>query len=222
MDAEVTVVEETLKAMKPSSLSGPLLDRLAGAMEQACAGEEQTADNIIHPTLNGELAALEETLRELVPHGMPENMIGRLDNAMARWHEKVPVEEKVVPLMPAAEEPRRASFRPGLRAVASVALMGVGAAFLTTHDPEGSALTKKRIPVSVGADPTPVVFTPGDARSLVVATNDHGVVWTENGLPVRCLEREVKKEVSFTSERGEKLTIARPVRELMFTVEKLD
>jgi len=57
---------------------------------------------------------------------------------------------------------------------------------------------------------------------LVLATNDHGVVWTENGLPVRCLEREVKKEVSFTGERGEQLTIARPVREVMFMVEKLD
>lgn len=223
MDANETVVEETLKAMQPSPLSGRLLDRLAGAMDEAGSRvEDRPSDRILHPTLNGELADLEETLRELLPHGMPENMIGRLDEAMSRWHEKVPVEEKVVPLIQVTERSSKVSFRPRWRAVAAVALMGVGAAFLTSQNPADPSLTKKRIPVSVEADSTPVVFTPDDARSLVLATNDHGVVWTENGLPVRCLEREVKKEVSFTGERGEQLTIARPVREVMFMVEKLD
>ncbi len=223
MDANETVVEETLKSMQPSPLSGPLLDRLAGAMDEVGRRvEDRPSEPILHPTLNGELAALEETLRELLPHGMPENMIGRLDDAMSRWHEKVPVEEKVVPLTPVAGRSPRGGFRPGWRAVAAVALMGVGAAFVTLQDPADPSLVKKRIPVSVENEPTPVVFTPDDARSLVLATNDHGVVWTENGLPVRCLEREVKKELSFTGERGEQLTIARPVREVMFMVEKLD
>ena len=223
MDANETVVEETLKSMQPSPLSGPLLDRLAGAMDEVGSRvKDRPSEPILHPTLNGELAALEETLRELLPHGMPENMIGRLDDAMSRWHEKVPVEEKVVPLSPLAGRSPSGSFRPGWRAVAAVALMGVGAAFVTLQDPADPSLVKKRIPVSVETEPTPVVFTPDDARSMVLATNDHGVVWTENGLPVRCLEREVKKELSFTGERGEQLTIARPVREVMFMVEKLD
>ena len=48
--------------------------------------------------MDAELNKLEEELKKLSPLGMPDDMISRLDNAMARWHEQVPVEEKIVPL----------------------------------------------------------------------------------------------------------------------------
>lgn len=213
-------VEEALKEMTPSGLSGGVLDRLCLAMEEVAIAPDSQEDVLSLP-VDHELAALEESLGRLVPHGMPENMIGRLDQAMARWHEKVPVEEKVIPLnrVPGSD---RGSTRPGLRAVAAVALMGASAAFLTTEVGQSENMTSQRIPVVNEAVTAPVVFTPGDARESVVSANDHGVLWTEDGLPVRCLEVESRNEVYFLNERGEKLIFTQPKREIMLTPVKFD
>ena len=221
MDKEANTIEETLKGMKPSSLSDPLLDRLTLAMDTAGKAEGGSGKKVVYATLDNELAEIEATLRELVPHGMPENMIGRLDDAMSRWHEKVPVEEKVVPMIPRTEKPTR-SLRPGWRSAAAVALMGAGAAFLGSGDsPSASKTASRKVPVNPVAS-QPAVFTPGEARSSVVSANDHGVLWAGEDLPVRCFEVEVNKEVSFVNERGERLTISQPQREWMFTPVKVD
>lgn len=217
----MTAIEETLKGLKPAPLSNDLLDRFAGAMDQVGSEKREGGDTIIHATLNGELLALEESLRDLVPHGMPENMIGRLDEAMSRWHEKVPLEEKVIQMIP-KEPVAKKSLRPEWRSVAAVALLGVGAAFLTSQDLASPPTTVKRVPVVNAGHTSPVVFTPGEARSSVVSANDRGVVWTKDGLPVRCLEVEVRNEVSFNGERGEKLTFEQPKRQVMFAPVKLD
>ena len=221
MEAEVNVVKETLKDLKPLPLSGTLLDRLAGAMEQVGAEEKSEEETIIHATLNQELLALEERLKDFVPHGMPENMIGRLDEAMSRWHEIVPLEEKIVPMIP-RETVAKKSYRPEWRSVAAVALLGVGAAFLISQDQGTPSSPSARVPVGNAGRTTPVVFIPGEASSSVVSASDHGVIWTKDGLPVRCLEVEVKNQVYFTNERGEKLILEQPKREVMFTPVELD
>jgi len=218
MDANFTEIEEELKRMVPANLPDDMVSRCTDAMD----GVRAKDSTIIHSNFEGDLAALEESLREFVPCGMPADMISRLDAAMSRWHEKVPVEEKVVPMVAEAESRPRRSGLPGLRSVAAVALVGVGAAWLTTADPAESPSVARRIPIADAANTAPVVFTPGDARASVVSTNDHGVIWTEGGLPVRCLEVEVRNEVFFTNRRGEKLIIAQPKREVMFTPVKLD
>jgi hypothetical protein len=224
METEMTAIEETLKSMKPVALSESTLDRMEGAMNQALDECHDEDLKIVPAPLTEELALLEESLRDLVPHGMPENMIGRLDEAMSKWHERVPLEEKVVPLKPVAAQAATSS-RPGLRAVAAVALLGVGAAFLTTGESTNPTTVSQKIPVfspGSGGNTTPVVFNPGDSRSSVVSTNDRGVVWTKEGVPVRCLEVEVQDEVHFVNNRGEELIISRPKREMMFTPLKLD
>ena len=72
--------------------------------------------------MDAELNKLEEELKKLSPLGMPDDMISRLDSAMARWHEHVPVEEKIVPLN---QEPAAATGNwLGWRSVAAVAVMG--------------------------------------------------------------------------------------------------
>lgn len=217
MDAELAAIEEDLKGMAPAMLSEGLVHRLAGAMDEAAA----EGAKVVSAGLQGDLADLEASLRSFVPRGMPENMISRLDEAMSRWHEKVPLEEKVVPLISSTGEERR-FYRPGFPAVAAVALMGVGAALLMPGDLDEAPMVSRRIPVINPANPAPVVFTPGDARSSVVSSNDRGVIWTEGGIPVRCFELEVNNEVFFTNERGEQLIIVQPKREVMFTPIKLD
>ncbi|MDA7497641.1 hypothetical protein N8465_01080 [Akkermansiaceae bacterium] len=96
MDMDSSTLESELKKLVPTPLQDSLLDQLDDAM--AAAGNEVSPSNekIIVTALDTDLSDLEESLRRLVPYGVPENLISRLDDAMARWHEEVPVDEKIV------------------------------------------------------------------------------------------------------------------------------
>ena len=136
--------------------------------------------------MDAELNKLEEELKKLSPLGMPDDMISRLDNAMARWHEQVPVEEKIVPLNQEPEEEKRNNWL-GWRSVAAVAVMGAGLAFVSngtslTEDPPvvNSASNNSN---SYGGIAT-TAFTPSDARARVTSHNNVGVIWTQSGQPI--------------------------------------
>jgi hypothetical protein len=216
-------LEHKLKELAPASVPEAMLDRFARAMDESRAEVRAARTKVVEVPLDRELTSLEETLGKLVPHGMPENMISRLDDAMSRWHEKVPLEEKVVSLNARAGAERR-SLRPGWRAVAAMAVLGIGTAFLTEGNAGFGRVSDHRIPVHHKGEATPVVFTsaPGEARVSVLSTNDHGVMWTEEGLPVRCVEVESENEIRFENRKGEKIIIARPKKEITFTPVKFD
>ena len=220
MESHTTLLETELSHLTPMPLSSSLLDRLDGAMISAAAGISDSGDNIIETSAHNELSSLEESLRVLVPYGVPENMISRLDEAMSRWHEEVPVDEKIVSINQAPSE-KRAHWI-GLRSVATVALLGAGVAFMPQDFFNRPPATTQRIPVLTAGNTSPAVFTPNNARASVVSASDHGVVWTKNGQPLRCLEVHVNNELQFVNERGEKLILKQPKTEVRFTPEKLD
>ena len=200
-----------------------MLDRLATVMERETAGVVSDQDKVVEAPLGHDLSALEKTLGSLVPHGMPEDIISRLDGAMARWHEKVPLEEKVVPLSPAKAAP--SSFpRPGWRMVAAVALAGVVAAVLTTENSGDAGAIAEKIPVRSDGNAARVVFKPApeDTRSEVLSANDHGVFWTKDGIAFRFVEVESQAEVHFRNEMGQKIVIARPKKEIQILPVKFD
>jgi len=220
MDMDSITLENELKKLYPAPMSESLLDRLDGAMASAVEGISRREEKIIVASSDGELSALEESLRGLVPYGVPADMISRLDDAMARWHEEVPVEEKIVAIHPEVVD-RRSSWL-GIRSVAAVAVLGAGAAILSSNPFSQSEPVAERIPDLSNGNTAPVVFTPEDARASVVSAKDHGVVWTKGGQPLRCLEVHVNNELQFVNERGEKLIIEQPKREVTFTPVKFD
>ena len=213
-------IEEQLKKLAPAPLSSSLLERLDQAMVDGASEAEARDEKIIAVSSDAELASLEERLSGLVPYGVPKDMIARLDNAMSRWHEEVPEKEKVVELHPTVAPKRSSSL--GLRSVAAVGLLGACAAFLTSGDPSAPTTAEQRIPVLSNGYAAPAVFTPNDAGSSVVVANDHGIVWTEGGSPVRCLEVQVNDKIQFVNGHGEKLTLEKPKREVRFTTVKFD
>jgi hypothetical protein len=220
MDMDSITLENELKKLVPASLQDSLLDQLDGAMAAAVAEVTPSDEKIIVASLDTELSALEESLRGLVPYGVPKDLISRLDDAMARWHEEVPVDEKIVAINPDVK--RRSSSRYGIRSVAAVAILGAGAAILSSNLFSEPDRVTERIPDLTNGHATPVVFIPKDARASVVSAKDHGVVWTKGGQPLRCLEVHVNNELQFVNERGEKLIIEQPKREVTFTPVKFD
>lgn len=220
MEIDSITLEEELRRLSPASLPDSLLDRLDDAMATASTGTAQPEEKIIVASSDSELSTLEESLRGLVPYGVPEDMISRLDEAMARWHEEVPVEEKIVAINPEVEGRRSAWL--GVRSVAAVAVLGAGAAILSSNPFSQPEPVAERIPDLTNGHTAPVFFTPKDARASVVSAKDHGVIWTKDGQPLRCLEVHVNNELQFVNERGEKLIIEQPKREVTFTPVKFD
>ena len=111
-------LENELKKLVPASLHGSLLDQLDSAMVAAVTEMSLSDEKIIVASSDTELSDLEECLRRLVPYGVPENLISRLDDAMARWHEEVPIDEKIVEINPDVK--RSSSSWYGIRSVAAV------------------------------------------------------------------------------------------------------
>ena len=220
MDMDSSTLESELKKLVPTPLQDSLLDQLDDAMAAAGNVVSPSNEKIIVTALDTDLSDLEESLRRLVPYGVPENLISRLDDAMARWHEEVPIDEKIVEINGGAKK-ERSSFS-GIRSVAAVAILGAVAAIFSSNlftEPDRVA---ERIPDLTNGLATPVVFIPKDARASVVSAKDHGVVWTKGGQPLRCLEVHVNNKLQFVNERGEKLIIEQPKREVTFTPVKFD
>jgi hypothetical protein len=139
---------------------------------------------------------------------------------MSRWHEEVPVDEKIVEISRGVKR-GKSSFS-GIRSVAAVAILGAVVAIFSSnifYEPDRVA---ERIPDLTNGLTTPVVFIPKNARASVVSAKDHGVVWTKGGQPLRCLEVHVNNKLQFVNERGEKLIIEQPKREVTFTPVKFD
>jgi hypothetical protein len=220
MESHSTLLESELSHLTPTPISSSLLDRLDGAMKAAAAEVSNSDDKIIEALAHGELSSLEESLRDLVPYGVPENMISRLDEAMSRWHEEVPLDEKIVSIKQDPSE-KRAHWI-GLRSVATVALLGAGVAFMPQDFFNKPAAMTQRIPVLPAGNTSLAVFTPNTARASVVSASDHGVVWTKSGQPLRCLEVQVNNEFQFVNEKGEMLTLKQPKTEVRFTPVKFD
>jgi hypothetical protein len=170
--------------------------------------------------MDAELNKLEEELKKLSPLGMPDDMISRLDSAMARWHEHVPVEEKIVPLN---QDPAESTGNwLGWRSVAAVAVMGAGVAFISgggnppANPSVASSMSEARVGISTAA------FTPSDARAKILSTNDVGVIWTKSGQAVRCMEVNATNTVYFQNEEGEQVIVEQPTREVVFLPAKID
>ena len=213
-------LENELKKLVPIPLQDSLLDQLDDAMSDAANEISPSSEKIIVAALDTDLSDLEEGLRRLVPYGVPENLISRLDDAMSRWHEEVPVDEKIVEINRGVKS-GKSSFA-GIRSVAAVAILGAVVAIFSSnifYEPDRVA---ERIPDLTNGLTTPVVFIPKNARASVVSAKDHGVVWTKGGQPLRCLEVHVNNKLQFVNERGEKLIIEQPKREVTFTPVKFD
>ncbi|MDA7881920.1 hypothetical protein N9A94_06405 [Akkermansiaceae bacterium] len=173
--------------------------------------------------MDAELNKLEEELKKLSPLGMPDDMISRLDNAMARWHEQVPVEEKIVPLTQELVAEKSGNWL-GWRSVAAVAVMGAGVALLSDGGtpPADSTNALASDQARPGTGISTAAFTPSDARAKFISANDVGVYWTESGQPVRCMEVNTTNTVYFQNEKGEKVIIEKPVKEVLFVPANID
>ncbi len=178
--------------------------------------------------MDQELKKLEEELGKLTPCELNAQLLSRLDQAMSRWHEHVPVEEKIIPI-----ESRQHSDETGSTkrfpftwsAAAAVAILGALSASVinnrsaTTTPRASTAATSAQRPAN---SPVMASFVPDQAHTNLVSTQDHGIVYLPNGRPARCVAVQYQDEMKFKNARGESLTVEKPDTKIIFVPLQTD
>ena len=174
--------------------------------------------------MESDLKEIEAELAKIRPHGMPEDLVSRLDEAMCRWHESVPIEEKVIALGKASPS-KQSWFQ--WRSVAAVALLGSAAAVYFSSEQQSARsipVTQQRmIPENQGgAGVSRAIFTPRGARAKVVGYQDRGYIKNSSGQTLRAVAVKVSNQVDYKNANGDHAKFEKPTMEWIFVPVQSD
>jgi len=227
LDAELLELESQLAALVPCTMSAETTLRMEDAMHNAL---EEKHDE--------ELQDLESHLGQLAPAGISSDMVTRMAQAMDRWHEYVPLEEKLVPFGDRDESasekikefsPSRKSSGYGMfAAAAAVALLGAAAALVIPHinkptaggtvadsgtsiDIPSAPLDSRNLhSVDVSNAPREAWLEPGSLSHKITNTVDVGVMVTRDNVLHRNIRIEYVDRIKVIDEEGREIEINRP------------
>ncbi|MGJ8677492.1 MAG: DUF4179 domain-containing protein [Akkermansiaceae bacterium] len=218
LNAELIQLESQLIAMTPKAMPEGLLEQMTEFMN------EETY-------LKCDIYELEQQLGTVAAATMPEDMLARMANAMDRWHEDLPVEDKLVSFASDKEEVLATSKKSNWRnfsAAAAVAILGSITAFVTP-----SFVSNQQSPSIVNASVLPLntttISAPRDAWLVpdsfshqIIHTSENGVVMSEDNKPHRCIKIEYLDKVKVMDDRGHEIEIERPGVEMVLLPLKTD
>jgi len=227
MDSEFQELEAALKNLRPESFSAAYLDRLTTAIE----GRAQT-------TAPG-LQQVERALAGLMPVALSTGLSDKCLETVTRV--PFPVDEKVV-LFPGKSQrqeqkaPARRSWWTG----AAAAAVAVAGAFSATFvgggghpaintvasnsptlsiSPNASANTDSVLYSSPAA---PGSFVPASTHTGVQDAQDEGVVWNQQGAPIRMVKVTYMETVKLKDKDGKMVEVRRPREGYIAVPEKVD
>lgn len=198
--------------------------------------------------MDEDLKKLEQDLGKLSPLGMPDDLLARLDEAMCRWHETVPEQEKVITFKPAtsatgtqvivpttqSKATRSARLFPRLASAAAVAALGVLSANFYLKNESGAPSTansdfqsanisqasiSERDPLTQTSQTN---FLPVSATTDVVNAADRGIIYMPNGQAARCLAIHYQDHIEYRNEKGELLKLNKPDLKIIYLPLKTD
>ncbi|MCP5536199.1 MAG: hypothetical protein H7A51_08195 [Akkermansiaceae bacterium] len=223
---ELRELEQQLSSLVPSSVPQSLL----GSMEQSMSVTDTNASSASHG-----FDELEVHLGHMAPATMPTDMLNRMVRAMDRWHEQVPVEEKVVPFGESGGDRTSAGKKSSggmLAAAAAVAMLGAAMALVSPHFLNDSS-SQESTPVAgvnrpdnsalsmVGhVEPHDAWLIPDSLSHNVTNTSDNGVIIAGDNTPHRCIRVDYIDRVKVQDDQGREFEIKRPgVRYMLLPVE---
>ncbi|MEN8693801.1 MAG: hypothetical protein ACN4GG_09320 [Akkermansiaceae bacterium] len=165
--------------------------------------------------MESDLQQLEAELQKLSPQGVPDDLVSRLDEAMCKWHEAVPVEEKVIALNEPMLPQKESWFQ--WRAVAAVAIFGAAAALFLTQQKDPAQQQQQQQQVHVNqAGVSQATFTPRQAKAQVVGFQEQGYVTSPSGQTLRAVKFQVLNQVYFRNGNGDHAKIEKPTYEVIY------
>ena len=233
LDDELLNLEAELTALVPSAMPEEFVSRMDAMFD--------------HPMIDAavdmhdaELKNLEEHLELLSPAGMSSDVLTRMTEAMERWHEHIPLEEKLVPFGQVAD-PESISQKRSKKtnhvnmygAAAAVAMLGVVAALVAPNFSKGKTspvvstsvenfdqsgnpnLAGISTPsdlktVEVSNAPRDAWLVPGSLTHDVTDTSDAGVLMTSDNIPHRSIRIDYIDRIKVLDEDGREIEINRP------------
>ena len=233
LDRELLELEAQLASLVPSAMP----------TELASSVSAQVDHSIIDASVNvhdSELKDLEAHLELLSPTGLTTDVLSRMNNAMDRWHEYVPVEEKVVPF--GQSEPTQEAVHSSqatkqsnsrmYAAAAAVALLGAAAALVipnlnqntgsgsglasggNTAEPSSNGIATYPAPeigaVDVLSENNEAWIVPNSLSHKVTHTSDAGVLMSRDNIPHRRIRIDYVDQVKILRLDGREIEIDRP------------
>ena len=210
LTAELRQLEGELSAMTPVAMSTALVDRMSQSIDDAL---------LLQDVDDSGFEELEDQLAQLGGATMSEEMITRMANAMDRWHEELPVEEKLVPFD--ADEKaiervaKKTSRKPMWAAAAAVALLGILSALVIPEASNqgfaGSNFIGAVQPAAVKTSaPRNVWVVPDSLTHRVTNTTESGIVMSENDTLHRHIRIEYLDTIKVLDDQGREIEIERP------------
>jgi len=211
LNAELQELESKLSTLTPIAMPTDLIDSLGQSMDG------QLTD---YSSEDADFDDLEEQLNQLGNITMSEEMITRMASAMDRWHEELPVEEKLVPFGEAVanvdkiseKQPRKAIWA----AAAAVALLGALSALVTPGPDNGEladmSLVEAAQPMELVAvsPPRNAWVVPDSFTHKVINTTESGIVMSEDNTAHRRIHVEYLDAVTVLDDHGREIEIERP------------
>ena len=231
LDPELLALETQLASLVPSALPSTVIELVHDEVNLSMID----AATDVH---DAELKDLEEHLGILSPAGLPTDVLARMSQAMDRWHEHVPVEEKVVPfgkskkpdhLQEEIRSAKTSSSSSMYAAAAAVALLGAATAIffpvwnnketpmLTSGERDlvtGPDITASAIPlgnkVDISTELPNAWLVPDSLSHNVTHTTDAGVLMTRDNIPHRSIRIDYVDRIKVLAEDGREIEINRP------------
>ena len=165
--------------------------------------------------MDEELRAIEEKLENFSPAAMPDEMLARMESAMNRWQESVPVEEKVVPFQAVPEEKKRLKFFNAWASAAAVALVAA-ASFMVLNDGGNQVDQLADLPAQIQevapsqniGHVVPASNTKFERQ--VTGASDGVITYDAKGRPMRVMRVGYEDEVTMRGRDGKEYKIKQP------------
>lgn len=229
LDDTLLELESQLSALVPCAPSSTFTERVDAEVNHSLID----ASIDVH---DAELKDLEAHLGLLAPAGMSGDVLTRMTEAMDRWHEHVPVEEKIVPIgenvaqelkeQASSSKPANVSM---FSAAAAVALLGAAAALVMPHFNNSSSMATSGSGAASNSQGAPAIFSGASSNAVdvsnvpsdtwvvpdslshnVTQTSDAGILMTRDNVPHRSIRIDYIDRIKVLDEDGREIEINRP------------
>jgi len=223
LDEELRAIESMLANLSPRAIPEAMFARTEQAMEQGVKLGKASPEQIgFKHSDSGDFNELEVHLSHLAPTTMPDDMITRMSQAMDRWHESVPENEKVVAYSMSPKRVPQIFSRGMLSAAATVAVLGAVTALVmspparshkntVTDSGQRTPTSDGRTPASENIDISQNAHVASENLShQVTRTTDRGVILSDYNEPLRCIRVDYIDQVRGVDARGRHIEIKTP------------
>lgn len=169
--------------------------------------------------MDEELREIEDQLEQLAPAAMPDDMLARMEQAMEKWHEHVPVEEKIVPFEPVQQD--KGSLRTFNTWASAAAVALIAAASFVVFKGGDATVPSIANTLPLSSDPIAEIVPSQNISNVVPASNTQFdssvtgaskdiITYDAKGRPMRVMQVEFQDEVTVRGRDGKTYKMKQP------------